>query len=121
MKKKVRLPKSTKDTIGVETVSGAPNSGAVKDGQPIGSAEYTAPGNEGLPDSICGGDTCHEQFVPAEGAAPVSIRKNKPEGGSLTTSETRPAPRKPHAVQDPIKMELFKRGGSGTSDKIPSA
>ncbi len=119
MKKKLKVPTSKENTIGVETVSGAPNHGAVKDGQPIGSSEFTAPGNEGLPESILGGHTRHEQFVPAEGANPVRMRINKPEGGSHTTSETRPTPPKPHDVQDRAKMELFKRGGSGTSDKIP--
>ena len=117
--KKLRVPKSKEDTIGVETVSGAPNQGAVKDAQPIGSSKFTAPDNEGLADSIRGGDTRHEQFVPAQGAAPVRMRVNRPEGGSHTISATRPTPPKPHDVQDMAKMELFKRGGSGTSDKIP--
>lgn len=117
--KKLKVPKSKEDVLGVETVSGAPNKGHVRGGQPIGSSEFTAPGNEGLADSIPGGHTKHEQFLPAEGALPIRMRHNKPEGGSLTTSETRPAPPKPHDVQDKAKMDLFKRGGSGTSDKIP--
>ena len=68
--------------------------------------------SEGAPSgSVDCGDCCHEQLPPAPGGSPVRMRHNKSEGGSLTTSEVRPTPERPHVVQDPAKVKMFTRHG----------
>lgn len=112
--KKVKVPKSAATKAGKETVSGVLQHGAVKDSQPVGSSENTAPGNEDLPMSVKGGHTEHEQFKPASEAHPLRMRHNKPEGGSLTTSEPSPMyhpGERDKASMDAAKVKKFTRGG----------
>lgn len=113
--KKVKVPASTPTKAGPETVSAAPNKGMMEDAQPVGNAENTASGNEGMPSSVMGGDTLHEQFQPATADVhPVRMRHNKPEGGSHTTSMPTPmyAPgERNRGMVDAAKVKKFTRGG----------
>ena len=97
----------------IETVSATPNDPKDLVAHDATKGKGLEPSSEGMVSSLCGGDTCHEQFTPAVGAQPVRMRHNKPEGGSHVTSETSVAPEHPHKAQDPGKVAKFTRGGEG--------
>jgi hypothetical protein len=62
--------------------------------------------------SVDCGDCCSKQLPPAPGAAPVRFRHNKPEGGSLVTSEVRPMLPEPDNAMQAERERCFTRHGA---------
>jgi hypothetical protein len=110
MSKKLKGPKPTPEVLQpkLETVSATPNEPKELESQPVGEAK-----GKQEPGSADCGDCCSEQFTPAVGAEPVRVRHNRPEGGSIVTSETRPTPANP---DDASKVKMFTRHGE---DRLP--
>src|SRR5208282_3710858 len=109
----MKTPKSTEDVLQpkLETVSATPNKGQLVEAHDATTGVGHAEGDIALPGSVDCGDCCLEQFAPAKGALPVRTRTNKPEGGSIVTSETQPTPPYPDEGEDAARVKLFTRGG----------
>ena len=110
----MKVPKSTEDVLQpkLETVSATPNKGELVEAHDATTGVGHAEGDVALPGSVDCGDCCLEQFAPAKGALPVRTRTNKPEGGSIVTSETQPTPPYPDESEDAARVKLFTRGGA---------
>ena len=112
--KKIKTPKPTEKVLSpkLETVSATPNDPKDLVAHDASKGKGLHATTEDMPGaSVCGGDTCHEQFTPAPGALSMRKRMNKPEGGSHTTSPTEAPLPHPHKAQDPHKVAMFSRKG----------